>query len=55
VSARSTKDDIIEAVEGTDPEHWVMAVQWHPERTVDYDDASRNLFAAFIAAAGKKS
>ena len=53
--ARSSEDSIIEAVEGSDPEHFVLAVQWHPERTYEEEPASRALFHAFISAAKKKS
>src|SRR5581483_11357083 len=35
VAARSTADGIIEALEGTAGNHFVLAVQWHPERTYD--------------------
>lgn len=45
------EDGVIEAVEGSAPSHYVMAVQWHPERTVDVDEPSRKLFGAFVAAA----
>jgi putative glutamine amidotransferase len=55
VVARSSEDKIIEAVEGSDPEHFVLAVQWHPERTYDDEPASRALFRAFISAAKKKA
>jgi putative glutamine amidotransferase len=51
ISARCPDDGIIEAIEGTDPEHFVLAVQWHPERSVDEDAASRAIFSALIAAA----
>lgn len=45
-------DGVVEAVEGgLAPSHYVIAVQWHPERTVDVDEPSRRLFRAFIAAA----
>ena len=54
VSARCPEDGIIEALEGTDPEHFVLAVQWHPERSVDEDAASRAIFNAFVEAAAKK-
>ena len=50
----SSQDGIVEAVEGTAPDHWVVAVQWHPERTVDLDEPSRRLFGAFIEAARKR-
>ena len=42
-------DGIIEAVEGTDPKHFVVAVQWHPERGFDQDPMSQKLFRRFIA------
>ncbi|GGH02384.1 gamma-glutamyl-gamma-aminobutyrate hydrolase family protein [Silvibacterium dinghuense] len=50
IAARSREDGIIEALEGTS-EAFVLAVQWHPERSYDADPASRALFAAFLAAA----
>ena len=34
VVARSQQDGVIEAIEGTSPDHFVLAVQWHPERSV---------------------
>ena len=51
VAARCPQDGVIEALEGTSPGHFVLAVQWHPERTYDDDAASRALFKAFISAA----
>jgi putative glutamine amidotransferase len=51
--ARCPDDGIIEALEGTDPDHFVIAVQWHPERSVDDDAASRAIFRALIEAARK--
>lgn len=44
-------DGVKEAVEGTSPDHFVLGVQWHPERTCDTEPASRALFCAFIDAA----
>jgi putative glutamine amidotransferase len=49
--ARCPDDGIIEALEGVAPDHFVLAVQWHPERSVDEDAASRAIFHAFINAA----
>ncbi|HZS98960.1 MAG TPA: gamma-glutamyl-gamma-aminobutyrate hydrolase family protein [Terriglobales bacterium] len=54
VSARCPEDGIIEALEGTDPDHFVLAVQWHPERSVDEDGASRAIFETFMRAATRK-
>jgi putative glutamine amidotransferase len=51
VVARSPEDSIIEAVEGTSPDHFVLAVQWHPERSIDEDEPSRAIFRALVEAA----
>jgi putative glutamine amidotransferase len=51
ISARCTVDGIIEALEGIDPDHFVLALQWHPERSVDDDEPSRAIFRALIEAA----
>jgi putative glutamine amidotransferase len=51
IVARCPDDGIIEALEGTGRDHFVVAVQWHPERSVDEDEASRKLFRALIEAA----
>jgi putative glutamine amidotransferase len=48
-------DGIIEALEGTAPNHFVIAVQWHPERSFDHDEPSRSLFRAFIQATAHSS
>jgi putative glutamine amidotransferase len=50
VVARCPDDGVIEALEGTAPDHFVVAVQWHPERSVDSDSASQAIFRALIAA-----
>lgn len=47
-------DGIIEGLEGISPDQFVLAVQWHPERSVDEDVTSRNIFRALIDAAEKK-
>jgi putative glutamine amidotransferase len=51
VAARCPDDGIIEALEGTAPDHFVLAVQWHPERSVIDDEPSRAIFRALIEAA----
>jgi putative glutamine amidotransferase len=51
VVARCPQDGIIEALEGTSPDHFVVAVQWHPERSVEDDEASRAIFQALTKAA----
>jgi putative glutamine amidotransferase len=54
ISARCLEDDVIEALEGTALNHFVLAVQWHPERSVDDDEASRAIFRALVEAAEKR-
>jgi putative glutamine amidotransferase len=49
--ARCPQDGIIEAIESTSPEHFVLAVQWHPERSVEDDKRSRAIFQALVEAA----
>jgi putative glutamine amidotransferase len=51
VVARSPQDGVIEALEGTSPDHFVLAVQWHPERSVNEDEPSRAIFRALVEAA----
>jgi putative glutamine amidotransferase len=51
VSAVSPGDGVIEAVELDVPGHFVLGVQWHPERTYTQSAFSRDLFAAFVEAA----
>jgi putative glutamine amidotransferase len=51
VVARSPEDGIIEAVEGTAAGHWVLGVQWHPERTFEKNEVSRRIFEKLVAEA----
>jgi len=44
-------DGIIEAVESTAPDHWVLGVQWHPERGYDEDELSKAIFRGLTQAA----
>jgi putative glutamine amidotransferase len=59
VSARCVEDGVIEAVELTGKdrdgaeEHFVVGVQWHPERSFDSSEASWRLFHAFVDAAAR--
>ncbi len=48
--ARCSADDIVEAIEGTSPDHFVVAVQWHPERSIEDGGSSLELFRALVAA-----
>lgn len=43
------QDGVIEAIEGQNPEHFVLGLQWHPERSVEISPASRLIFQRFIA------
>lgn len=54
VVARCPGDGIIEGLEGTLPDHFVLAVQWHPERSYDEDERSRAIFRSLIEAARQK-
>jgi putative glutamine amidotransferase len=49
-AARCEKDNTIEALEGTAADHYVLAVQWHPERNFADDPSSRALFDSFVRA-----
>jgi len=51
IVARCVEDGIIEAAEGTAQDHFVLAVQWHPERSVDHDEPSLAIFKALVGAA----
>ncbi|WP_420237927.1 gamma-glutamyl-gamma-aminobutyrate hydrolase family protein [Telmatobacter bradus] len=51
VAAISPVDGVIEAVELPAEDHFVVAVQWHPERTLQESAFSRAIFLAFKAAA----
>jgi putative glutamine amidotransferase len=50
IVARCPDDGIIEALECTSSDHFVLAVQWHPERSVDQDEYSRKIFQALVQA-----
>jgi putative glutamine amidotransferase len=54
VVARCPDDGVIEALEGTSLNHFVLAVQWHPERSVDDDERSRVIFRALVEAAQER-
>jgi putative glutamine amidotransferase len=50
VSAVSPVDGVVEAVELDSEEQFVLAIQWHPERTYTTSAFSRAIFAAFVQA-----
>jgi len=50
--ARCPEDGVVEAVErpwSAPGDWWLLGVQWHPERSIDISEASRDIFAALIA------
>jgi putative glutamine amidotransferase len=51
VSAISPADNVIEAVELKSAEHFVIGVQWHPERTYSVSPLSRAIFSDFVRSA----
>lgn len=48
VTARSVEDGVIEAVEGDSDKPFLLALQWHPERTLEKSPTSRAIFQRFI-------
>ena len=42
------KDGIIESIQDTRKDRFVLGVQWHPEMTADFDHISREIFALFV-------
>lgn len=52
IVAQCPEDGIVEALEGTSHDHFVLAVQWHPERTYQVDEPSKAIFREFVKAAG---
>lgn len=51
VTAVSPCDGVVEAIELKAADHFVLGVQWHPERTYHHSSFSRAIFAAFSEAA----
>lgn len=54
VATAKATDGIIEGIEGTDNEWYVLAVQWHPEEMAAQDEAMHNLFKTFVGKCKKK-
>ncbi|MCB1097351.1 MAG: gamma-glutamyl-gamma-aminobutyrate hydrolase family protein [Verrucomicrobiae bacterium] len=46
-------DGVVEAVESTDPERFIVGVQWHPEVLMPDDKRQAKLMEAFVSAAAK--
>jgi putative glutamine amidotransferase len=47
-------DGVVESVELADESHWVLGVQWHPERMAPADVRAESLFRSLVAAAAKR-
>jgi putative glutamine amidotransferase len=41
-------DGVIESISGTSQNHWILGVQWHPEKSFCNDGFSRRLFEFFL-------
>jgi putative glutamine amidotransferase len=56
ITARCPQDAVVEAVEGGQTSegssaHFVLGLQWHPERSVDISPTSRAIFERFVTEA----
>lgn len=54
VVARSP-DGIVEATESSDPERFIVGVQWHPEKLMPQDPLQARLLQAFVAACAERA
>ena len=52
VAARSP-EGVVEAVETTDPDRFLIGVQWHPEKMPSGDIEAAELLRAFVSAAAE--
>jgi putative glutamine amidotransferase len=48
VVARCPQDAVVEAIEGQQAGHFVLGLQWHPERSLETSQASRLIFERFV-------
>ena len=46
--------ELVEAIESTDPDRWLIGVQCHPERTESSPPVFERLWAAFVAACAER-
>lgn len=53
IVARSP-DGVVEATESTDPDRFLIGVQWHPEKLMPEDQRQAKLLKAFVEAAAKR-
>ena len=47
-------DGVIEAIEGDSPDHFVLGVEWHPERIWETEPLSARLFRELVLAAARE-
>ena len=52
--AARAPDGVIEAVEGDSSDHFVVGVEWHPERIWETESLSARLFMELVRAAAKR-
>ncbi len=53
ITARAM-DGVVEAVEWTGDENWVVGVQWHPERFTESDPLTQSLFGSLVKQAAMR-
>ncbi len=53
VAAVCPRDGVIEGVELDSADHFVLGIQWHPERTYTSSAFSRGIFSCFVQAASE--
>ena len=46
-------DGVVEAVESTDPNRFLIGVQWHPEKLMPENQQQAKLLQAFVEAAAE--
>lgn len=49
------KDGIVECIEDTRPDRFILGVQWHPELSWRIDDLSKEIFGEFVGKAGRQN
>ena len=55
VADHSDAGELVEGVESTDPERWLVGVQCHPERTESSPPVFERLWASFVAACAERA
>jgi putative glutamine amidotransferase len=55
VAKHPSAGDLVEGVESTDPDRWLIGVQCHPERTESSPPVFERLWASFVAACAERS